>query len=425
VRDRNFLVQTLVLPLFIVASQWLVSGTITSLGDLWAHPVALAAGAFGVAAYALMLSAFQTLNAEGGALWLLYTFPQPIEGVLRQKALLWAVLTLVYPLVVFALQAWMGPPLGWHALGPMAMAVLGVPIYATIATSLGVFGCDPLAQEAGKRVRLSYTYLYMLMAGWYVYGIAAGRWWQSLAVVVLSASLALALWQKARDALPCLLDPAAAPPACVSAADGLICATLFFALQGAGQVIAELAGHHVDGLVIAMSFVAAGAVTTLCVRLMQWRARVADVPAVFGTGNARSAAWGVVAGAAAAVAGIVALRTMEAWGWMNDPARWGDPAQIALGVWTFPLLVLAAPLFEEFIFRGLLYGGLRRSMGSWQAATASAAVFAIVHPPISMLPVFVLGLCTARAYERSRTLLAPIVAHAVYNAAILAWQKAA
>jgi len=49
----------------------------------------------------------------------------------------------------------------------------------------------------------------------------------------------------------------------------------------------------------------------------------------------------------------------------------------------------------------------------------SAAIFAVVHPPVSMLPVFVLGLCTAGAYERSKTLLAPMLVHAIYNAVIL------
>jgi len=36
--------------------------------------------------------------------------------------------------------------------------------------------------------------------------------------------------------------------------------------------------------------------------------------------------------------------------------------------------------------------------------------------------VFALGLCTAWAYERSKTLLAPMLVHALYNAAILGFQ---
>ena len=81
-----------------------------------------------------------------------------------------------------------------------------------------------------------------------------------------------------------------------------------------------------------------------------------------------------------------------------------------------PLALVAAPLFEEFIFRGLIFGGLRRSFGVWPATLASAAVFAIVHPAIAIAPVFVMGVCAALLYERTRSLLAPMLAHAVYNA---------
>jgi ABC-2 type transport system permease protein len=57
------------------------------------------------------------------------------------------------------------------------------------------------------------------------------------------------------------------------------------------------------------------------------------------------------------------------------------------------------------------------------AILASAAVFAIVHPPASMIPVFALGVCAAFAYERSRMLLAPMLAHALYNGAVIAYQS--
>ena len=77
-RDRNFLVQSLVLPLLIVGGQMLLgsSGVATSM---WIDPNVLASVAFGLAAYSLSMSAFQTLNTEGHALWLLYTFPLSIE----------------------------------------------------------------------------------------------------------------------------------------------------------------------------------------------------------------------------------------------------------------------------------------------------------------------------------------------------------
>jgi ABC-2 type transport system permease protein len=35
-----------------------------------------------------MFSAFQALNAEGQALWILYTVPKSLPSILREKALL-------------------------------------------------------------------------------------------------------------------------------------------------------------------------------------------------------------------------------------------------------------------------------------------------------------------------------------------------
>jgi membrane protease YdiL (CAAX protease family) len=107
--------------------------------------------------------------------------------------------------------------------------------------------------------------------------------------------------------------------------------------------------------------------------------------------------------------------------WWSDLVRSGMGARLE-NHWVFLLAVLLAPLCEEFIFRGLLFGGLRRSAGFVPAMLMSAALFAIVHPPVSMLPVFGLGLCTAFAYERSKGLLAPMLVHAVYNAAVLGYQ---
>jgi ABC-2 type transport system permease protein len=86
------------------------------------------------------------------------------------------------------------------------------------------------------------------------------------------------------------------------------------------------------------------------------------------------------------------------------------------------IAVPAAPVFEEFIFRGLIFGGLRRSLGVVPATLASAAIFAIIHPPNAVIPVFVMGVCAAVIYERTRMLAAPMLVHAVYNATMLGLQ---
>ncbi|HEX6001986.1 MAG TPA: hypothetical protein VFZ16_21705, partial [Hyphomicrobiaceae bacterium] len=230
-RDRNFLVQTLVLPVIVIGAQlWFNAGS-EILSSGWTSASGLAAVAFFISAYALMFSALQTLNNEGNALWILYSVPQPLDTSLWQKALLWGTVCLVYPLAVFAIALSLGrPPL--QVLGHAVVVLAGVPIFAVIATALGVFASDPLQQQVQRRLRPSYMYLYMLLAGLYAYTIIASTVWQVVGLMVLTALLGLALWQKARDHLPYLLDPSASPPARVSLSDGLVAAMMFFVVQG-------------------------------------------------------------------------------------------------------------------------------------------------------------------------------------------------
>jgi membrane protease YdiL (CAAX protease family) len=127
---------------------------------------------------------------------------------------------------------------------------------------------------------------------------------------------------------------------------------------------------------------------------------------------------GIAGGLVAAAVGLSDLYTLSALGLLEEAVR--DSGSYAkLGLWVWPLAVIAAPIFEEFIFRGLIFGGLRRSFGLWPATLASAAVFAIMHPAISIVPVFVMGVCTAWLYDRTRSLLAPMLAHATYNACVI------
>ena len=420
-RDRNFLVQTLVLPVVVVAAQVLFNARGDVFAAIGQHPEHLAAMAFGVAAYALVFSAFQTLNAEGHALWILYCVPHSLESVLRQKALLWGALSLLYPVVIGVGVAISGS-MSVDLIGPGAIVLIGVPVYAVIATSLGVFACDPLAQDIQRRVRLSYTYLYMLLSSLFVYAIYTTSFWQRIAFVVLTTLLALALWQKARDHLPYLLDPASSPPARVSLADGLIAAMMFFVFQGVAALALRRTGQPSTGSDILLAFSIAGALTFILMRLVYWRTRATGVPRLLGRPLARALRWGIGGGIAASIAGIAYLSFALHSELFAEPLRANVLMGRNIAPWLVALTVVAAPIFEEFIFRGLVFGGLRRSLGLWPAVLASSAIFAIVHPPIAVVPVFGLGVCAALAYERTGFLLAPMLVHAVYNVAMLGFQ---
>ena len=416
-RDRNFLVQSLVLPLLIVGGQVLLgtSGVATSM---WSNPNVLASVAFGLAAYSLSMSAFQTLNSEGHALWLLYTFPCSIEEVLKDKAKLWGVLTLAYPLVMFGVGAFVAPSLDWKFLGAMLTALLGIPIYAFIAVALGVFGSNPLEQQQNQKVKPAYVYLYMTLSALYVYAIITPDPAQRLIFMVLSMLLAAALWQKARDQLPFLLDPDASPPARVSTSDGLIAAMVFFVAQAVAAAVIIGRGR-ITGAAVLLAFSLGGAVTYALMRSVYAKAKTEGVPRILG--ETKMPLLGVAAGLAAGVVGILYLFGLVTLDLLESAVR-ASKSYASLGLWTLPLALVAAPVFEEFIFRGLIFGGLRRSFGVWPATLASSAIFAIVHPAFSIIPVFILGVCAALVYERSRSLLAPMIVHAVYNACVIGAQ---
>jgi membrane protease YdiL (CAAX protease family) len=419
-RDRTFLVQTLLLPVLTVGMQVFVFAKANIFVGAVEHPETLAAASFGLAAYTLMTSAFQTLNAEGQALWILYTVPQSLEAVLREKAKLWASVATIYALLIFVVAAALARTISLPFIGSAAVVLLGVPIFAVIATALGVFGCDPLAAEVRHRVRLTYVYLYMTLASLFGLAVYASTVWQRIAVVVLTTLLAVALWQKARDQFDYLLDPTAAPPSRVSVSDGMIAALMFFVLQATVFVFARNVGNAGVATALWIAFCAAGAVTYATMRFVYWRIGTTGVPRVFAGGLPRALLWGVAGGATASLAGVAYIAVVSHWRLFPSEAA-ALPDRTTFFVLA-AIAVPAAPVFEEFIFRGLIFGGLRRSLGVVPATLASAAIFAIIHPPYAVIPVFVMGVCAAVIYERTRMLAAPMLVHAIYNATVLGFQ---
>lgn len=94
-----------------------------------------------------------------------------------------------------------------------------------------------------------------------------------------------------------------------------------------------------------------------------------------------------------------------------------DPAK------KIPIIVLAvviAPLAEEFVFRGFLYGVTKRFAGSLPALALTGLAFALVHLHLpSLLPLFLLACVLTFAYELTGSLLVPMAMHSLFNAITL------
>lgn len=196
---------------------------------------------------------------------------------------------------------------------------------------------------------------------------------------------------------------------------------MFFVLQGIVLAMAMAGAHRISGRAVVTAYSIAGATTFALFRFVYWRSKTGGVPAVFGSKLRNALSWGAGAGLVAAAGGVAYLYALQRFDLAQDVLRESAKGLFA-SIWIPVLAVVGAPIFEEFIFRGLIFGGLRRSWGALPAIAASAAVFAIVHPPLSMIPVFLLGVCAALAYDRTKLLLAPMIAHGLYNAIVLAYQ---
>jgi len=82
--------------------------------------------------------------------------------------------------------------------------------------------------------------------------------------------------------------------------------------------------------------------------------------------------------------------------------------------------VAIAPVAEEFIFRGVLYPFVKQLGLPRVALFGVSAIFALIHLDVTILvPLFVLALVLTWLYERTDSLLAPIAAHSLFNAANL------
>ena len=106
---------------------------------------------------------------------------------------------------------------------------------------------------------------------------------------------------------------------------------------------------------------------------------------------------------------------------LTDAESWWTTAY--LGVFA----MVIAPVAEEFIFRGMLFPLVKQLGWPKLAWFGVSFLFALIHLNApTFVPLFALALALTWLYERTDNLLAPITAHALFNAAnymVLLWQK--
>lgn len=87
-------------------------------------------------------------------------------------------------------------------------------------------------------------------------------------------------------------------------------------------------------------------------------------------------------------------------------------------------VVILAPIIEELMLRGILFSRLRHGVSFTMANVIQATVFGLYHWDIIQgIYAFGIGLLLGYVYEKTRTLLAPIIVHVFINGSgfLLQW----
>lgn len=190
---------------------------------------------------------------------------------------------------------------------------------------------------------------------------------------------------------------------------------LFAVLQGSATVLQSLRGEN--GVWVVVATVGAALLVQRVFFAKTWR----EVVRTLGLGAPR--ARGVIAALAVSA---LALCVVPVFVMAQNSSATLYPGAVWLAVGIF----LQAGVAEEIVFRGYLYGHIRRGRSFWRAALISAAPFATAHLylfatmawPIALTALVLSVALTfpfAKLYEMGgRTIWAPALAHAVVQGGV-------
>jgi ABC-2 type transport system permease protein len=265
-RDKTLLAQVVspilsILPIFFIPGYF---------GSLISDSLKWGSISFGLGMLLLTGTATSILIHEGGALWMLYTFPRPLMKIVVEKTRIWIVLALLLSFSVLGLGIVYRGKLQVSDLTAVVWLLAGLPLYGIICASLGVLGTDTQALERRKRLREDLMAIAILFGSLLAGSILLPGWWSKFFSIAMFAMLALAWWKKAKAYIDYLIDPTAAPPPRIHFADALTAAVLFILIQSLLKLVIQLTAFDSQLFNLVASF-SISAVITASVILNRFR----------------------------------------------------------------------------------------------------------------------------------------------------------
>ncbi|MCP8897685.1 CPBP family intramembrane glutamic endopeptidase [Gilvimarinus xylanilyticus] len=102
---------------------------------------------------------------------------------------------------------------------------------------------------------------------------------------------------------------------------------------------------------------------------------------------------------------------------VNEQGKVGWVALCAM----FVAVVILAPLFEEWVFRGVILHRWCGKYGVVKAAVFSSLLFAVLHIHLDIVGAFFFALIMSFLYLKTHTLWVPVVCHSINNGIAFVW----
>lgn len=439
-RDRSAIVQAILIPMTVASFQLFnFRGLLNDVQGAWNY---LSGAAILFGTYFLWVLGPKSLASEGSALWIALTWPRGLESLLKAKAWLWSLISSCMVGLVLCYAAFLFPASMWK------IALVGVGWFffsrsmaeksVTLVTVTSQSG-EPEKIPTGRRWAAQLGMLTFSI------GVLTQQWQLAVIGIVYSYITAAAMWQNFRARLPFLYDPWSEklprPPTLMHAmiaisilVDASAVLTGLFSLGGTeGIAIARAISYGICSVGVALSMTSFLGDRGVSVSdVLDWPAAVAA--------RGRWESWwhdqsekaklnlSLLLGAAAGLAlGLFAhgyVAVLQHFPGTAEIIRKSQEQMASVPGIRISYAVMAigfAPFAEEYLFRGLLFRALDREWGGWRAVIGSAAFFAIYHPPLSWLPVALLGAANALVFKKTGRLAPAVVLHMIYNAVVLTW----
>lgn len=438
IRDRSAIVQTILIPLTVASAQvFNLRGILSHAQGAWNYLCGVGI-LFGT--YFLWILGPKSLSSEGSALWIALTWPRGLESLLKAKAWLWSLISTGMVAIVLCYAGFLYPSESWKiALVGIGWFFFGRSMAEKTVTLVSA------TSESGEREKIPRGRQWAAQLGMLTFcvGVLTQQWNIAVVGIVYSYMTAAAMWESFRARLPYLYDPWSEklppPPTLMHA---MIAISIL--VEGGAVltgVLSVAAGREYIAIAQAISYGICAVIVSI------------------GTSNFLNNRG-------------VAAREVWRWGsaqqeeskpwWRFDGARmgkfllllpWGAAGGLVLGLFargylavlqhipasaeiirrsqeqmseipnlkiSYAVIAVAfAPFAEEYLFRGLLFRALDREWGGWLAVIGSAAFFAIYHPPLSWLPVVLVGIANALLFKKTGRLAPAVILHMVYNAVVL------